>query len=306
MKEIKHAENFIDSMKVSKDVSAYTIEAYRSDLKGLSEFVAEKKPKRIDSAFLSDYVRYLMDERKLKTTSIKRKLAAFGSFFDYLKDHGFGKGNPVREGDFRLKTERRLPRTLSVSEVKKLLLAASSSGNKKETPYSLFKRIRDGALIDVIASTGIRIGEASAMKTADISKTDRSILIHGKGKKERLVYISCPETWDSLMSCIANNGGSERVFVNKSGGKLSIHSIEAIFEEAKKSAGVNPAATPHWLRHTFATELLANGADIRSVQELLGHSNISTTEIYTEVAVGRKRKVMMKYNFRNGVKTKDR
>ncbi len=169
--------------------------------------------------------------------------------------------------------------------------------------YGIWKAARDLALIDILVSTGIRIAEASNISLDDIIISERTILIHGKGRKQRLIYISCSETWTNLMqwiklrkSCITN---TNKIFINRYGEQLSIHGIEYIYNNLKTRAGINSQSTPHYLRHTFATNLLANGADLRSVQEILGHSSVSTTEIYTEVTTKRKNQVLNKYNYRN-------
>ena len=160
-------------------------------------------------------------------------------------------------------------------------------------------------MIDILISTGIRVAEASAISINDIAMTERVILIHGKGRKQRLIYISCQETWDNLKDWIklrkSMNLPTDKLFLNRSGKQLSIHGIEYIFNSARDFCGINSNATPHYLRHTFATNLLANGADLRSVQEILGHSSVSTTEIYTEVTVERKKQVLKKYNYRNKI-----
>ncbi|MBE6927038.1 MAG: hypothetical protein E7467_00875 [Ruminococcaceae bacterium] len=163
--------------------------------------------------------------------------------------------------------------------------------------------MRDLALVDVLISTGIRIAEASNISLSDIILSERTILIHGKGRKQRLIYVSCSQTWANLMQWLKIRqrlfAGIEKVFVNRYGNQLGIHGIEYIYNRLKKEAGINIRSTPHYLRHTFATNLLANGADLRSVQEILGHSSVSTTERYTEVTTKRKKQVLDKYNYRN-------
>ena len=135
--------------------------------------------------------------------------------------------------------------------------------------------------------------------------SEHIILIHGKGRKQRLIYISCSQTWKNLMHWLKLREAfpcyTDKVFVNRYGKQISIHGIEYIYNTLKTIAKINPSSTPHYLRHTFATNLLANGADLRSVQEILGHSSVSTTEIYTEVTTERKRQVLSKYNYRNGL-----
>lgn len=137
----------------------------------------------------------------------------------------------------------------------------------------------------------------------DIIESEKILLIHGKGRKQRLIYISCDETWNNLNKWLnirkEMDISTDKLFVNRSGNQLGIHGIEYIYKRIKENAGINPSSTPHYLRHTFATNLLSNGADLRSVQELSGHSSVAITEIYTEITTQRKKEVLDKYNFRN-------
>ena len=150
-------------------------------------------------------------------------------------------------------------------------------------------------------STGIRIGEAAALTLNDIIVPERTLLIHGKGRKQRLIYISSPVTWNRLSTLIKERKKSDdgHLFVNRYGRPLTIHGIEDIYEKYIKKAKLTTKSTPHYLRHTFATNLLANGADLRSVQEILGHASVATTQIYTEVTTNRKIQVLKKFNYRN-------
>ena len=205
----------------------------------------------------------------------------------------------------KIKKERKLPKTLSIDETTKLITHLSDSAKRETSTFSFWKACRDLALIDLLISTGIRIEEASNISLEDIIFSEQTILIHGKGRKQRLIYISCNDTWNNLIFWINIRNkhicNTDKLFVNRFGNQISIHGIEYIYNSIKKSCGINVHSTPHYLRHTFATNLLANGADLRSVQEILGHSSVTTTEIYTEVTINRKKQILTKYNYRNSL-----
>ena len=224
-------------------------------------------------------------------------------FFGFLYEQGYTDVNYYQNHHFRYKKERRLPKTLAVKETSKLLTYLTNCAERETTAFYLWKNYRNLALIDVLISTGIRIAEASNISLSDVIFSERTILIHGKGRKQRLIYISCNDTWNNLTRWLKIRKGrptnTDKIFVNRFGEQLSIHGIEYIYNSAKNACGINEKSTPHYLRHTFATNLLANGADLRSVQEILGHSSVATTEIYTEVTTKRKKQVLNKYNYRN-------
>ncbi len=192
----------------------------------------------------------------------------------------------------------------NTNNIKNLLDYITSYSKNELSAFKKRYAIRDIAIIDILISTGIRIGELSSIKVCDIDLEEKTIIIHGKGKKERLLYFSSDETIKNIIKWLTIRNEcslkTDHLFVNRYGDCLSIHSIEAIYEKYRKLSNI-PRSTPHYLRHTFATNLLNNGADIRAVQELLGHSNISTTEIYTEVSSSRKQEILMKYNYRNNL-----
>lgn len=290
---------YIKEIICTKNLSNKTLVAYKSDLE---DFFVNVVDKNISSESIVRYVKLLMEERKLKDTTIKRKLVTLKLFFNYCLRRKLIKIDPFYGLTFRLKKTHRLPKTLPIRQVNKLLKSVLSSYDDNRSDYSKFMCLRDIAIIDILISTGMRIGEISSLTMDDIYYYEKTLLIHGKGRKERLIFISCNETWQNLIKYInfrkKYNVLCENVFVNKYFNKLSIYAIEEIYKKYCLKAKL-PHSTPHCLRHTFATNLLSNGADIRSVQEILGHSNISTTEIYTEVSNVRKQKVLKKYNYRN-------
>ena len=297
MKRTDTVTEFIAHCKITKNLSDKTICAYRQDISAYNRYLAE------EGGNVMTYVSHLL-ETNHKVSTIKRHLATLHQYFKYVYRND-KLSNPMLQFEFHLKSEKTLPRTITVREVKKLLTTLYDIQAKATTKFAVFEITRDLALIDLLCSTGIRIGEAAAMTVEDVDLRSRIILIHGKGKKERLIYLSCTETvtnirqWLNLRSKL--NAQHKYVFVNRQNGPISIHGIEDIFDKYKKLADINVHATPHYLRHTFATNLLANGSDLRSVQEILGHSNVSITERYTEVTATRKIKVLKKFNYRNNL-----
>lgn len=301
MKSIKTArDEFIQVIQSTKNLSDKTITAYRSDLKDFQEFLQGNE---LDETIILKYVQVLSKERGLKDNTICRKLITLKMFFSFLYEQGYSDVNYYRNYHFRYKKERKLPKTLAITETAKLLAYLSDCVENKTTDFDTWKNYRNLALIDVLISTGIRIAEASNISISDVIFPEHTILIHGKGRKQRLIYISCNDTWNNLIRWIkirkSRPTNTDKIFVNRFGDQLSIHGIEYIYKSTKRACGINEKSTPHYLRHTFATNLLANGADLRSVQEILGHSSVATTEIYTEVTTKRKKQVLNKYNYRN-------
>lgn len=300
MKEINLVvEEFLSVIKSTKNLSDKTILSYRSDLMDF----ARTRQSPLEENTILNYVQELVQVRQLKDSTITRKLVVLKMFFEYAYSHNYLKQNYFLLHSFKFKREKQLPRTLAVKETTKLLNCATNKAAAANTTFEKRKTLRDLALVDILISTGIRIAEASNISTADIIPSERTILIHGKGRKQRLIYISCPQTWANLMQWLKIRqqlvADTDKVFVNRYGNQLGIHGIEYIYSRLKEEAGINTKSTPHYLRHTFATNLLANGADLRSVQEILGHSSVSTTERYTEVTTKRKKQVLDKYNYRN-------
>lgn len=294
------SNEFLNIVRSTKNLSDKTILAYRSDLKDLADFLTTNG---CDETIVPQYAQYLLYERKLKDTTICRKLTVTKMFLEYLYKHGYSSVDYYKTHTIKFKKERRLPKTLDKYNATMLLTHVSKRMSEATSNYDLWLASRNLALIDVLMSTGIRIGEASNISLSDIVMSERTVLIHGKGRKQRLLYISCNQTWTNLLRWMELRNifpiNTDKLFVNRYGEQLSIHGIEYIYKTIKTACGIDNKSTPHYLRHTFATNLLANGADLRSVQEILGHSSVSITEIYTEVTLNRRKEVMDKYNYRN-------
>lgn len=297
--------NFIIETINTKNLSSKSIKAYKSDIEDFILFKDINRINRVNSELIIKYINHLNTERHLKDTTIRRKIISLKLFTTYLLDNNIIQEYPFYKLRFKYKKELKLPKTLSIEEVKKLLDAVTSSFTVTDSAFKIFEGTRDLAIIDLLVSTGMRIGELSLMKLDDIKLDDRTILIHGKGRKERMLFISSDKTFNTIDNWLnlraKTNTHTNNVFTNRYGNSLSIHSIEDIYYKYRDMAKINPSSTPHYLRHTFATNLLSNGADLRSVQEILGHSNISTTEIYTEVSMSRKQEILTKFNYRNSL-----
>lgn len=287
--------SFVAYIKATKNLSDKTLAAYKSDLSQFFEFERDILMPDI-CAFVAK-----LNGMALKATSIRRKIVVLRSFYDFLLDDGMISASPFSRLKFRFKQEQRLPKTLAVSDVAKLLRCLDACAASDLSEFARREYIRDAALLDLLIGTGIRIGEAAAITLDDIIHAERTILIHGKGRKQRLIYISSAETWSRICALEKERRGSDcpNLFVNRYGAPISDQGIEYIYKKYAEKARLSVKSTPHYLRHTFATNLLANGADLRSVQELLGHASVATTQIYTEVTLNRKRQVLKKFNYRN-------
>lgn len=292
-----YLSNFINYLYATKNLSSKTLAAYTSDLRQF--FYYEKDILHPD---ICSFVSYLNLELKLKDSSIRRKIITLKNFYNYLSDNEIIGSSPFRKLKFRFKQERKLPKTLTIAEISKILKCFDADTSSFSS-FAQKEFIRDAALIDLLISTGIRIGEAAAITIDDIISSERTLLIHGKGRKQRLIYISSSITWERLKTLLKERRKTNcnYLFVNRYGQPITIHGIEDIYKKYVKKAQINTKSTPHYLRHTFATNLLANGADLRSVQEILGHASVATTQIYTEVSTARKKQVLKKFNYRNKI-----
>lgn len=299
---MNYINQLITQLKITKNLQEQTLKAYSSDITNFLNYINKETIEQID---ILNYINYLFDEKKLKDRSIKRKIISLKIYFNFLEDNSIIKTNPFTKLKFKFKQEKKLPKTLQKNEVKKLLETAYNELNSSKTTYKKFETIRNISLLEILISTGIRIQEASLITLNDISLQEKTIIIHGKGRKERQLFILNKYVLSSLKNWLTIRKTSSpkcnNIFINKYGNPLSIHSIENIFRKYKTLSNINIKATPHYLRHTFATNLLTNGADIRSVQEILGHSSISTTQIYLEISSNRKKQVLQKYNYRNNL-----
>lgn len=293
---------FLNYLKNERQASHHTIANYRRDIEQFCRLALGGEEQvnwsSIDIYQARTLVVTLQNEN-LSRASIQRKVSSLRSFFRFLVREEHISKNPFT-GLTSPKKEQKLPKYMAINEVERLLNAPSiywrdavDKGYAKDSAGAIFAKGRDTALLEVIYSGGLRISEAISLNFADIDYLSQVMKIKGKGKKERICALGRPaiKALKDYMAVreirSANTKPSAPVFVNRHGTRLTARSFQRFFKEYVKTAELSPEMTPHKLRHSFATHLLDAGADLRSVQELLGHANLSTTQIYTHISAER-------------------
>ena len=246
---MQNIDNFIRKTQLTKNLSRKTILAYKSDISDYLHFLNDS----VSETDIDDIYSYInhLSQRELKDTTIKRKIISLKLFYSYLYNENIISENPFFGIKFSFRQEKRLPKTLSVKEVSHLLSTLYNCKNIAQTDFSVFETTRDLCLIDLLISTGIRIGEAANITLSDIIMQERTILIHGKGRKQRLLYLSSQETWNNLKEWLRLrkkfSPSSDYLFLNRILEPITIYSIENIFKKYKKLSGINPNSTPIFL-----------------------------------------------------------
>jgi integrase/recombinase XerC len=288
-------ERFLQYLRVERNASDLTIKSYREDLEGLIVYLTETggpcpAPETITTLDLRGYVASLHEAAYAKTT-IARKLASLRSFFRFGQRDGWTNSNPAKP----LRNPRKprdLPHFLSADDLNRLL--GTPPANQ---PFGL----RDRAMLETLYSAGLRVSELVGLNDDDLDRAGGIVRVRGKGKKERLAPLGsyaekAIAQWlkvRQLNSALARQPRCP-VFTNKFGKRLTTRSVGRLLEKYLKLSGLDHRTTPHTLRHSFATHLLDRGADIRSVQELLGHKSLATTQIYTHLSTAGLRKAYEK------------
>lgn len=280
---MKYIDKYLEYLKVVKKDSNYTISNYRIDLEELYDFntdILELKSKDV-----SDYLEFLY-ARKLSRSTIARKISSIRGFYQYLQGEGIILENPFKEVASP-KRNMSLPKYVKSSDIEKMFLCFDKS--------DVFGQ-RNALLLEMLYATGVRIGELVNIKLKDINRYDRTIKIFGKGRKERVVVYGsyCEDALELYLKDgrkELDKKKSEFLFLNKDGNRLSDRYVRKVIDEVVRKCQVEYKVSPHTLRHTFATDMLNNGADLMTVKELLGHSSVNTTGIYTHVSNEQLKKV---------------
>lgn len=286
-------DRFLDYIDHVRNVSPETLRAYASDLRQFLSFLGADEdfdPESVDYLTLRKFLAHLRQEGVSKST-MARKLACLRTFYKYLCQEGVVDSNPVLSVRTP-KRERRLPRFFDVSQTERLMEAPTGCD---------LLSLRDRAILEVLYSGGIRVGELVKLDVSNVDMIGEVAKVRGKGNKERLVPLGSHAIQainDYLVSRSVAKGRARfdprALFLNRDGGRLSDRSVRRRFAKYVRLLDLDPNASPHTMRHTFATHLLDRGADLRIVQELLGHASLSTTQVYTHVTTERLRKVYEK------------
>jgi len=279
----RYLDKFISYLEIEKNYSPHTILNYRIDLKEFLKFSKQMPIEKVDYHLLRKFLAQ-MRGKEYRSRTLARKLSSLRSFFRFLHREGFIENNPAVLL-MSPKLEKTLPKFLSEPEMAQLIEAPSlktSSGR------------RDRAILETLYSTGIRVSELVGLNVDRVDMIGNIAKVFGKGKKERLIPIG-DKALDAIQSYLQHRKHrSSALFLNKNGTRLTDRSVRNIINKHIKAISLAQDISPHVLRHSFATHLLNRGADLRSVQELLGHVNLSTTQIYTHVTTDRLKEVYNK------------
>lgn len=276
----KRIEVFLDDLRHGRNASPHTVAAYGRDLGQLAAYLKEKRTawQAADNVILRGFMARLYEGRRKKTT-IGRKLAAVRSFYDYAVRRRWVESNPARVLATP-RAEKLVPSFLSEDEMANFLDLPSS-----DRPLDL----RDRAVLELLYASGIRVSELVAIDLADVGFTERLVRVRGKGKKERLVPFgrsaaASLEAWLRARNGLPGDRAAvDAIFLNYKGGRLTTRSVERIVAKYIRRTAVVRHISPHSLRHSFASHLLGRGADLRTIQELLGHASLATTQKYTHM-----------------------
>lgn len=286
--------NYLYFCESQKRLDQKTIKAYRIDLRQFTSSIQIKNISEITPTILENFIAGLHQTYKPKT--VKRKIASLKAFFHHLEYKDIIEKNPFKKIQVKFREPTILPKTIPLNTLEIFLSTMYRQLDIAKTPYQKRNILRDIAIIETLFATGMRISELCLLKDSDVNLYDRTILIYGKGAKERRIQLGNDDVVKILYKYRSEFHNEIKTrnffFANKSGAPVSDQSIRRMINKYSKQASIDMHITPHMFRHTFATCLLEADVDIRYIQEMLGHSSINITEIYTHVAMSKQRDIL--------------
>lgn len=286
-------EEFCEYIARIENVSFNTVRNYKIDLTGFMEWASRMNisPLKITHKQLRRYLAYL-DQAQYARSTINRKLSAIKSFFSWLNVEGIIASNPASalQGP---KKPASLPKIMSSDELTRFLLIHSREGRSREGKEQSVQDVRDQAILEFLYACGARVSEVSHLQLQNVDFKGKQVKVLGKGSKERilplhqLAIVEMLEYLHNARPLLLNGRDCDYFFVTSKGNRMTSDSIRKMFKITLREAGLSLGYSPHVLRHTFASDMLAGGTDLRSVQEMLGHSSLSTTQIYTHISPDR-------------------
>jgi tyrosine recombinase XerC len=271
----KYIEKFVRYLEIEKNYSVHTILNYKLDLQGFNKFIAGTDLEKVDYLSLRKYLAVLK-EKNFGNRTVGRKLSTLRSFFRFLSREGYIKSNPILMLSSP-KLDKYLPSFMTEDEVYKLIESAFAK-NKED-----LLGLRDRAILEAFYSSGLRISELVGLNLEDVDFISGILKVRGKGKKERIVPIGETALLAIRKYLDKRKKQTDAIFLNNNGRRITTRGVRYIVVKYLHAAGIKPGVSAHTFRHSFATHLLNRGADLRTVQELLGHANLSTTQIYTHL-----------------------
>ncbi len=291
---------YIEYCEYRKRLDTKTLKAYKIDLKQYADYCSD-----LSECFCKDVVDNFITSlhKNHKPKTVKRKIASLKAFFHYLEYKEILEENPFAKLDIRFREAKLLPKTIPFHSIQAFLSTLYAQKKQAESEYQHRCSIRDIAVIELLFATGMRISELCSLKPSDIDLESNNILIYGKGAKERIIQIGNPEVIVALKlykeTFLKEIDSCGYFFVNRLQHKLSDQSVRLMINHYAHLAGISQHITPHMFRHSFATLLLEQDVDIRYIQRMLGHSSISTTEIYTHVSNSKQKDILVHKHPRN-------
>lgn len=293
-----YKDRYLEDCEYSYRLNKKTLKAYRLDLNQFFELVDD-----FDKEGIENYIR-ILNKKYDKPRTIKRKIATVKAFYSYLVFQEKIETNPFLKVKIHLNEPKQLPRTISIEDLNCIFKELYRQKEEASSDTLKFKTIRNIAIFELLIATGLRIYEICNIKKTDLDLTEGILRVNGKGSRERILFVGYESVVNALKAYEEiNSFENEYYFLNRFGNHLNEESIRNILSNICEKLQFNQHITPHMFRHTFATMLLEEDVDIRYIQRILGHSSISTTQIYTHVSSNKQKEILMNRNPRKMIKS---